>query len=258
MTPVAPLTHPTVRRVTFVAALALLIGVAMASPAHAVAVTQDGVIYEVTGNYAAATGCAGACPEILTIADSIEGRPVTTVDGFAFDSANNVTELRLGNSITTIGPYAFAGMTGLTGTLTIPNSVQTIGGAAFLDASGITGLTLSTSLRTIGNFAFAGTNSLTGTLTIPKNVTVIGNAAFRHATSLTGVVVGDSVEVVGAHAFSGATALGGARFRGEPPRFGFEAFANSGAAPFFRPAQSAGIWPDSVDGHQLFAYEPNG
>ena len=53
------------------------------------------------------------------------------------------------------GSYAFQSCSGLTGSLTIPNSVTSIGSYAFKSCSGLTGsLTISTSLTTIETRTF--------------------------------------------------------------------------------------------------------
>ena len=49
---------------------------------------------------------------------------------------NNITSVTMGNSVTSIGDYAFHGFSGLT-SVTIPNSVTNIGGNAFSGCTGI-------------------------------------------------------------------------------------------------------------------------
>jgi Flp pilus assembly protein protease CpaA len=93
-------------------------------------------------------------------------------------------------AVTAIGEMAFYNCSGLTGTLTIPNSVTAIGGLAFLGCSGLTGtLTIPNSVTAIGEGAFAGCSGLTGTLTIPNSVKTIGIQAFTACSGLTGIDV---------------------------------------------------------------------
>jgi hypothetical protein len=73
--------------------------------------------------------------------------------------------------VTGIGNGAFNNCTGLTGSLTIGNSVTNIGDVAFEDCSGLTGsLTIPDSVISIGGGAFLGCSGLTGSLTIPDSV----------------------------------------------------------------------------------------
>ena len=80
-----------------------------------------------------------------------------------------------GKIVKAIMHSAFRGCSGLTGSLTIPDSVTTIEGGAFSKCSGFTGsLTIPDSVTTIGENAFDGCSGFTGSLTIPDSVTTIG------------------------------------------------------------------------------------
>jgi len=97
-----------------------------------------------------------------------------------------------GNELT-IGQTAFAGLTLLTGLVTIPTQVVTIGGGAFGDTN-LTRLefTNGSKCTTIGNGAFAteGSSTLAGALTIPNTVTSIGEYAFSD-TQITALTIED-------------------------------------------------------------------
>ena len=77
----------------------------------------------------------------VVIPDTIDGRPVTAIGDFAFDSCTGLTSITLGNSITTIGSWAFSGCTGLASitfgnsltSISLPNSIYHIGYGAFQD-----------------------------------------------------------------------------------------------------------------------------
>lgn len=70
-------------------------------------------------------------------------------------NGEEIKDLVIPNSVTSIGCYAFSGCTGLT-SVTIPNSVTSIGNNAFSDCSGLTSVTIPNSVTSIGNDAFAG------------------------------------------------------------------------------------------------------
>ncbi|MGM9851000.1 MAG: leucine-rich repeat domain-containing protein [Muribaculaceae bacterium] len=90
---------------------------------------------------------------------------------------NEITDLVIPNSVTTIGNYAFNGCTGLT-SVTIPNSVTSIGNCAFDGCKGLTSLTIPNSVTTIGNSAFWGCTGLTSVV-VPNSVSSIGYQAFH-------------------------------------------------------------------------------
>lgn len=99
-----------------------------------------------------------------------------------FLNGNEVKELVIPNSITSINNYAFNGCDGLT-RVTISNSVTKIGDYAFHECGGLTNITIPNSVTYIGNYSFFSCNSLTA-VDIPSLVTFIGNSAFFDCTAL--------------------------------------------------------------------------
>ena len=71
----------------------------------------------------------------------------------AFDGCSMLTSVTIGNSVTSIGDYAFYNCTGLT-SVTIPDSVTSIGEDAFRDCTGLTSVTIGNSVASIGDYAF--------------------------------------------------------------------------------------------------------
>ena len=110
------------------------------------------------------------------------GNSVTSIGEYAFSGCSGLTGVTIGNSVTSIGEYAFSGCSGLTG-VTIPNSVMRIGGAAFQGCSGLTKVTIPNSVTSIGGLAFSGCSGLTE-LTIGNSVTSISNFAFNDCGGL--------------------------------------------------------------------------
>ena len=168
----------------------------------------------------------------LTGASIGEGISTIGLSAFGF---NNITSLTLPSTLRTIGTSAFfhnsltsvslpSGLVTignssfdenrLTGTLTIPASVETIGNWAFQGESDgstnqITSIVFSNGshLQTIGRAAFLD-NNLGGTLTIPASVVTIDNLAFsgtsvgsslNHLTSV--VFLGNNLTTIGDGAF---------------------------------------------------------
>lgn len=158
------------------------------------------------GNYAfqMATNGSGQLAGELKIPDS-----VIEIGVSAFQYCERLTSLTLGNSVKTIGAYAFAMREGrranlFTGDLVIPDSVTTIGNRAFFYAYVIqeaNTLTLGKNVETIGDYAFYGCCGLTGDLIIPDNVTSIGNNVFYGCHFTGHFALGKNVQTIGSSAF---------------------------------------------------------
>lgn len=65
-----------------------------------------------------------------------------------------------GDSVTSIGNYAFEDCTGLT-SITISNSVTSIGDNTFYGCASLTSVTIPNSVTSIGDYAFSGCTGLT-------------------------------------------------------------------------------------------------
>ena len=77
---------------------------------------------------------------LKTITQVDIGNTVTSISDASFDGCNGLTNLMIPDSVTSIGGEAFAHCSGLT-SVTIPDSVMSIGDYAFYDCSGLTSLT---------------------------------------------------------------------------------------------------------------------
>ena len=95
--------------------------------------------------------------------------------------------------------------------LVIPNSVTSIGNYAFINCIGLKSATIPNSVTNIGSSAFYNCNGLKS-VTIPNSVTNIGSSAFYNCTGLKSVTIGNSVTSIGISAFSGCTGLTKAEF----------------------------------------------
>ena len=120
-------------------------------------------------------------------------------------NGEEIKDLIIPNSVTSIGNRAFNGCSGLT-SVTIPNSVTSIGNYAFYGCSGLTSVTIGNSVASIGNDAFNGCSGLTS-VAIPNSVTSISDRAFEGCSGLTSVTIGNSVASIGDQAFNGCSSL---------------------------------------------------
>ena len=127
------------------------------------------------------------------------GNSVTSIGSYAFSGCSRLTEITIGNSVTSIGSYAFSGCSGLT-EITIGNSVTSIGSYAFSGCSGLTEITIGNSVTSIGSYAFSGCSGLTE-ITIPNSVISIGISAFSGCRALLDITLGSYVAEIGSQAF---------------------------------------------------------
>lgn len=130
---------------------------------------------------------------------------VTTICSYAFYQCSNLTTLALGNSITSIGNYAFNDCYSLNN-VTIPVGVTTIGDYAFKNCRKMNILLFSNSVTTIGTEAFSDCDSLTS-VTIPNSVTSIGNYAFSSCNNLSTITFGTGITTIVDHMFSNCYGL---------------------------------------------------
>ena len=116
------------------------------------------------------------------VKDLVIPNSVTSIGNRVFSGCSGLTSITIPNSVTSIGQYAFSGCSGLT-SITIPNSVTSIGYFAFQDCSGLTSITIPNSVTSIRQDAFARCSGLTS-VTIPNSVTSIGSSAFYECRNI--------------------------------------------------------------------------
>ena len=181
-------------------------------------VTINNIIYTLDSpnlGEATVTGYSGIASGSLGIPDTIisgSSYDVTAIGNFAFQGLNGFTgSLTIGNNVQTIGNNAFAGCEGFTGSLTIPNSVTSIGYYAFDSCTGFNGtLTIGNNVQTIGENAFALCVRLTGNLIIPNSVTTLGSGAFQECIGFTGTLtIGNGIETIESGVFAYCSGLTG-------------------------------------------------
>jgi hypothetical protein len=186
--------------------------------------------FEYTTNNAAITiteytGPGGA----VTIPDSINGLPVTSIGDNAFLWSTDLTSVTMGNGVTNIGTCAFYECSALT-SVTIPTSVTSIGSQAFADCSALTNVTIPASLTSIADSTFENCSSLSMVVTIGSGVTNIGDWAFSGCASLSGVTIGNSVTNIGDYAFNGCSSLTEVTIPNSVTSIGEGVFLGSGLA----------------------------
>ena len=143
------------------------------------------------------------------------GNSVTSIGIYAFGYCDSLTSVTIGNGVTSIGELAFGYCTSLERLTVAPgNPVYRSAGNCIVETETgtlIQGCNNSVipsdgSVKSIGDYAFAYCTSL-ASVTIPDSVTSIGDYAFQSCGSLTSVTIGDSVTSIGEYAFRGCYSL---------------------------------------------------
>ncbi|MDE7087533.1 MAG: leucine-rich repeat domain-containing protein, partial [Clostridia bacterium] len=133
-----------------------------------------------------------------TVTEVTLGEGVTSIGESAFEYCRGITEITLPATLTDIGERAFS-QSKLSGALTIPASVKSIGYSAFYGTR-ITSLTIENGVESIGGSAFVSTGITS--LSLPASVKSIGDTAFMYCDSLAQINFSEGLETIGGRAFS--------------------------------------------------------
>ena len=172
---------------------------------------KDGNGYTLTG--------IGSCADVdVTVPSNYNGKPVTAVADGAFRVVKTLRSVKLPESITHIGAYAFCRCLSLE-RVVLGEATESIGSAAFSDCTSLSSIDIPESVTEIGDYAFSCCDSLSsinvsrgnekyvsidGNLYTKDEKTLIKYAAGKMDTSFD---VPDTVTVIDSSAFSGCRLL---------------------------------------------------
>ena len=150
------------------------------------------------------------------------GNGITSIGNFAFHGMSGVESVSVADSVKRIGCYAFEGST--VKSVTLPSEAETIDIGAFKNCKGLTSVLFGGKINAIGESAFEGCTSLE-TVTIPYgSASTIGPRAFSGCTALGSVSLSDSVKLIENEAFSGCSKLKNINFPAFLESIGAKAF----------------------------------
>ena len=133
-----------------------------------------------------------------------EGKFTRIPDGAFKDTKINSYNIKIPNTVTSIGSYAFAN-TLICGSLIIPNSVTEIKEGAFENCKKLSSLTLPSNLKRIESLVFKSCG-FSGSLTIPNSVNEIGHHAFYDCNNFTKeLILSENLKTIGSYAFAGCS-----------------------------------------------------
>ena len=151
-------------------------------------------------------------------------------------NGEEITDLVIPNSVTSIGDYAFWDCRGLT-SVAIPNSVTSIGNYAFGDCTGLTSVTIPNSVTSIGDYAFYSCIGLIA-VDISNNLKIIKKGSFMNCKSLKSVIIPASVEYIYEEAFAKCSKLASVKSLAENPPFIYDNSFSNYEIPLFVPEAS--------------------
>ena len=178
-----------------------------------------------------------------------------------YEHRNDITDIEIGEGVTYIGAYAFAGCGKVT-EITIPAGVTTLGERPFYGMSGLEAIDVAEEneafdsvngvlysadgeklvaypsaryagyysvpygVKAIGAYALYD-NRYLYELDLPEDLTAIEKGAFENCWNLATICIPDSVKEIQSNAFKDCTALTWLEFLGEPPVIAEDAFAGA-------------------------------
>ncbi len=146
----------------------------------------DYLTYNVTDSGVRITGCDKDAVNIV-IPDTIEGKPVTVIDWYAFQNCKKLTSVTIPETVTHISRFAFAHCINLE-TVNMPKSLYSIEQYAFHDCPKLQNIALPEGLAIIEERAFSDCDTITE-ITIPESCGQIGRYAFFDCDALTNITV---------------------------------------------------------------------
>ncbi|MBQ8342020.1 MAG: leucine-rich repeat protein [Clostridia bacterium] len=145
-------------------------------------------------------------------------------DGLGNNNRYGTEIVVIGNSVKTIGSYAFYNFAPLK-KVVLGNAVEVIGEKAFYKCEVLEEVTFGSNIKTLGNRAFYKCEALKSVV-LPESLRTIGDYAFYKCFGLTTVDLGNGVTEIGSFAFYGCSGVTEVNFSSNLVHIGKQAFRN--------------------------------
>ncbi|MDO5558326.1 MAG: DUF4434 domain-containing protein [Oscillospiraceae bacterium] len=123
----------------------------------------------------------------IDIPYTIEGKPVTVIDWYAFENCKKLTSVHIPDTVTHISRFAFVHCISLE-KINMPSSLYSIEQYAFFDCPELDDIVLPDGLAVIEQRAFSGCLKLSG-ISVPASCKTIGEYAFFDCVSMHSICV---------------------------------------------------------------------
>ena len=130
---------------------------------------------------------------------------VTSIGDYAFYGMTKLTEITIAESVKKIGAYAFKNSTSLAD-VQLPTSLTKLGESAFYGCTSLSKINIPEGLYTIWGYTFKNCTGL-AEVTLPSTLIKIDEAAFYGCTALKELVIPDNVSIIGIYCFKNCTSL---------------------------------------------------
>ena len=198
---------------------------------------SEGLEFTSNGDGTCYVSGIGECThtDVVIPKKSPEGDSVTSIGEYAFGGCKSLTSITIPDTVTSIGESAFSGCTGLTSmAVATENPTYHSDGNCIIETESktvIAGCQTSViptdgSVTSIGDRAFSGLD-LTN-MNIPDTVTSIGESAFSFCNALTNITIPNSVTSIGEWAFNYCSDLTSITIPDSVTSIGHYAFLNCG------------------------------
>lgn len=127
------------------------------------------------------------------------GNSVTSIGAYAFSYCHSLMSVTISDNITSIDTYAFSNCYHLVNVI-IPNNITSIGTYAFYYCYNLASVTIPNNVTSIDSYVFGYCGSLAN-VTIPDSVTSIGSGTFYYCHGLKNITIPDKVTDIGVSTF---------------------------------------------------------
>jgi len=130
---------------------------------------------------------------------------VTSIGDYAFYGMTSMTQITIPEGVTRVGDYAFKNCTALNGVV-LPSTLTYLGESAFYACSALTGITIPEGIYTVWAYTFKNCTGL-AEVNLPSTLVKIDEAAFYGCSSLRTLDIPDSVMIIGIYTFKNCSSL---------------------------------------------------